>query len=104
MNLISNATYNAAQVDRINRETLSYIESQLKHSYDLVFNSGEPQSVLDAMGTNASTALQVYSAFYEALNTLGMADAIIAPDFNIYQPQSNGTVVYTSAEQVQITE
>ena len=104
MNLISNATYNAAQVDRINRETLSYIESQLKRSYDLVFNGGEPQSVLDAMGTNASTALQVYSAFYQALNTLGMANAIVAPDFNVYQSQSDGSVVYAPVEQVQITE
>jgi hypothetical protein len=96
MNLISQTTNNAAQIDRINRETLSYVQSQLKRSYDLVFNDGDPQPVLDAMGENASTALQIYSAFYQALNTLDIADTIIAPDFSIYQPQSNGTVVYVA--------
>jgi len=97
MSLLPPATLSAAKVNQLDLDTKNYLRSQLIASYATVYNNGNPQPVLDAMGTNASAALNSYSVLYEALNTLGVADGVPPVVLTIYVPNSDGTVTYVPA-------
>jgi hypothetical protein len=94
MPLIPQATLNAAEIDGINRSLTAFIRNQLERSYALVMT--DPQAVLDALGTNAVAALTRYATLYSALSTLGEANGVIAPNFDIFQPQPDGSVLYVA--------
>ena len=49
---------------------------------------------MDALGTQASAALQSYAAIHGVLTALGAADGIPAPDFAKWQINQDGTVTY----------
>ena len=94
MSLIPQATLNAAEIDRINRESVSLDRHQLTRTYALVMES--PQAVLDAMGTQAVSGLTRYAARYAMLAAIGEADGLTAPDYAAFQPREDGTVLYVA--------
>jgi len=94
MSLIPQATLNAAEIDSINRSIVGFVTNQLSRSYALVMQ--DPQAVLSAMGTNAVTALTRYVTLYTALSSIGEADGLAAPDFEVFQPQPDGTVLFVA--------
>jgi hypothetical protein len=51
---------------------------------------------MDAFGTNAARALSVYAAIYQTLTALGEADELTAPDYSLFAPQADGTVIFTA--------
>lgn len=84
----------AALIDSINIEVASYLRAQLQRCYDLLWHTGNPQEVLDALGSNATAALSRYAALYSALQAISEAGTLPNPDLTIYQPQPDGTVIY----------
>lgn len=94
MSLIPQTTLNAAEIDRINREMVSYIRHQLTTSYDLVML--DPQAVLSVMGDKAANALTSYATLHAALDSLGAAAGLTAPNFEVFQPQADGSVIYVA--------
>lgn len=96
MSLIPKPTEIAAELSGINRELISYLRAQARRSYDLANTAGQQQAILDVMGDTAVTAIQTYGAIYQLLTSLGASDGLDAPDTNIFQPQSDGTVVYVA--------
>lgn len=96
MSLIPQATLNAAEIDRINGEITGFVRQQLNRSYAIVMK--DPQAVLDALGSNAVAALSRYAALHTALAAIGEADGMTAPNFDVFQPQKDGTVVYVAPE------
>lgn len=96
MSLISQSTLNATEIDRINAEMLGYVRHQLIRSYELV--AAYPQAVLDALGAEAMTAITRYATFYAALDAVGEAAGVVPPDYAMFAPQPDGTVIYTAPE------
>ena len=96
MSLIPQATLNAAEIDRINGEITGFVRQQLNRSYSLVM--ADPQAVLDALGSNAVAALTRYAAMHSALAAIGEAGGMAAPDFIVFAPQPDGTVLYVAPE------
>jgi len=94
MSLIPQATINAAAINTINREIVTFVRHQLASCFNLVM--ANPQSVLNAMGSNASTALTRYATMYAALAAIGEADGLTAPNFEVFQPQEDGTVIFVA--------
>ena len=86
----------ANEIDYINTEAVSYIRSMMSNAYAKANTASEQQAVMDVFGTNAVNALTVYSTFYDALSTLGQAAGLAVPDFTIFQPQLDGSVVYVA--------
>lgn len=94
MPLIPQATLNAASIDRINQEIVSYLRHQLTASYALVM--ADPQAVLDALGTESVTALTRYATMHAALAAIGESDGLTAPNFDVFIPQGSGNVIYVA--------
>jgi hypothetical protein len=96
MNLLqkSPAQAIAEQIDQINVQTIGFLKSQAKAAYDLANTAGQQQAVMDAFGTNAAQALSVYAAIYQTLESLGHADDLTAPNFDVFTPNQNGTVTH----------
>jgi len=94
MQLIPQPLQNAAEINRINRDMVSYMRCQLAASYALVMS--DPQETLDAMGTEAKDAITRYATMHAALLSLGEAEGIATPDYQMFQPQDNGTVIYVA--------
>ena len=94
MPLIPQATLNAAEIDAINGGITGFIRHQLNRSYALVM--ADPQGVLDALGSNAVSALTRYAALHSALAAIGEAGGMTVPDFTVFQPQQDGTVTYVA--------
>lgn len=96
MSLITPSIQIAAELNSIERETISFLKAQAKKSFALINTPGQEQAVLDAMGTNAIRAVTVYSAVYQALAGLSESNGLDAPDLNVFQPQQDGTVIYVA--------
>lgn len=94
MNLLPQSISIAAQIDSINRETVGFLRSQASRAYHLANTDGNQQAVMDALGTQAASALQAYAAIHGVLAALGASDGIPAPDFSIWQINQGGTVAY----------
>lgn len=92
--LLSPSTLAAAGIDQINRETASFVRAMLQRSYDLLWSTGNPQDVLDAMGTNAATAILRYAYLYTALHAVGEVGTLPEPVGTIYVVNADGTVTY----------
>lgn len=86
----------AEQIDQINVQTIGFLKSQAKAAYNLANTAGQEQAIMDAFGSNAAKALSVYSAIHQTLVLLGHGDGLVAPDFNQFSPQPEGTVIYTA--------
>lgn len=100
MNLttITQAQRTAAEVEQITGETIAFVEFQLKRLHAMASD----QSVLDVFGTNAASALGAYSAFHAALSAVKPDHSAPAPDTTIFQPQSDGRVIYVAPEEPEI--
>ncbi len=94
MSLISPSVSIAAEIDAINRETVNFLRSQSRRAYALANTEGIQQEVMDALGLNATSALQSYALIYTALATLGSSDGVEAPDFSKWQVNQDGTVTF----------
>lgn len=89
----------AAQVDEINRETISYLRAQAARAYNLVNTPGRQQGILNAfpdLGLVPVRALQTYGAFQGALAAIGAAEGLAAPNLSVFQPQKDGAVLYVA--------
>ena len=94
MPLIPQPLINAAEIERINRELVGFIRHQLDRSYSLVM--ADPQAVLDALGTEAKTALMRYVVLHSALKLMDEAGDLANPNYDIFQPQDDGRVIYVA--------
>lgn len=95
MTLLPSSILAAAQIDSINLETESFVRAQLRRAYDLIHSTGDAQSVLDALGTNAALAMMRYGALWQALTAIGAAGDLPEPIATIYVINADGTVTYT---------
>lgn len=84
----------AFQIEQIRKETASFVRSQLKRAYALANTSGEEQAIMDQFGSNAANSVLFYSAFYDALNTIGEVGDAKAADSQKFEPQPDGTVKF----------
>jgi len=84
----------ANEIDSINTEAISFLKSMMSNAFAKANTAGEQQAIMDVFSTNAVNALTVYATFYSAISALGQADGLAAPDFNIFQPQPDGTVIF----------
>jgi hypothetical protein len=98
MNLLpkSPAQAIAEQIDQINVQTIGFLKSQAKAAYDLANTTEQQQAVMDAFGSNAAQALGVYAAIYQTLESLGHAEDLTAPNFEVFSPNQDGSVTYTA--------
>lgn len=96
MNLttITQAQRTAADIEQITAETAAFVEFQLQRLHTMASD----QAVLDVFGTNAVGAISAYSAFYAALNAVEPDHNAPAPDTTVFQPQSDGSVIYVVPE------
>jgi hypothetical protein len=94
MSLLPTPILIAAQIDSINRETVLFLRSQAERAYELANTEGSQQAIMDALGGNASNALQTYAAIHSLLSSLGQADGIPEPDFQKWQVNQDGTVQF----------
>lgn len=85
----------AAEIDLINRETVGFLRAQASRAYALANTPGQQQAVMDALGSQAATAIDTYAAIHAVLTTLGAAADIPAPDFDKWQINQDGTVTFT---------
>jgi hypothetical protein len=92
----TNAEKIAQEIDAINNETIHFIKAVMKNSFNKANTENEQQAIMDVFGSNAVNALTVYSTFYSALAALGQADGLAAPDFTVFSPQPDGTVIYVA--------
>ena len=92
--LLPPSTIAAAGIDQINQETASFVRAQLARSYDLLWTTGNPQDVLDALGNQAAAAVQHYSSLWSALSAIGEAGTLPEPIASIYTINTDGTVTY----------
>jgi hypothetical protein len=106
MNLLpkSPAQAIAEQIDQINVQTIGFLKSQAKAAYDLANTPNQEQAIMDAFGTNAARALSVYAAIYQTLAALGEADELTAPDYSLFSPQVDGTVIFTAPSEPELSE
>lgn len=84
----------AFQIEQIRKETASFVRSQLKKAYALANTPGEEQAIMDQFGANASKSVLFYSAFYDALQTIGETGDAKPADPQKFQPQPDGTVTF----------
>lgn len=84
----------ANEIDAINTEAIRFIKSMMSNAYAKANTAGEQQAIMDVFGANAVNALTVYSTFHSALNALGQADGLVAPDLSMFTPQPDGRVTY----------
>lgn len=96
MSLITTSAEIAAELNSIEKQTVSFLKTMASRSFALVNTPGQEQAVLDAMGSNAIRAVTVYSAVYQALTDVGEADGLDAPDLSVFQPQQDGTVLFVA--------
>lgn len=96
MPLITTAAEIAAELNSIERQTIGFLKSMASRSFALINTPGHQQAVLDFMGDKAIRAVTVYSAVYGALDQVGEADGLDAPDLNVFQPQPDGTVIFVA--------
>lgn len=94
MSLIPQSTAIAAEIDAINRETVNFLRSQSKRAYTLANTPNMQQDVMDALGTNAASALQSYALIHAALVSLNADSGIEPPDFTKWQVNQDGTVTF----------
>jgi ABC-type hemin transport system substrate-binding protein len=106
MNLLpkSPAQAIAEQIDQINVQTIGFLKSQAKAAYDLANTPSQEQAIMDAFGKNAARALSVYAAIYQTLAALGEADELTAPDYSLFAPQADGTVIYNALSEPEPSE
>ena len=97
MALITPSQQAVANIDRINTETASFVKAQLNQAYSELWKTGNPQDVLDDLGTNAVAALANYATLYGALDSLGLASGVAPAVETVYVPNNDGTVTYTPA-------
>jgi hypothetical protein len=86
----------ANEIDAINTEAISFIKAMMSNAFAKANTADEQQAIMDVFGTNAVNALTVYATFYSAISTLGQADGLAAPDFTLFQPQPDGTVIFVA--------
>jgi len=100
MNLLSKtqAQAIAEQIDQINVQTIGFLKSQAKAAYELANTPNQQQAIMDAFGANAAQALSVYAAIYQTLESLGHADDLTAPNFEVFTPNQNGTVTHNKLQ------
>ena len=96
MALIPKPTQIAARIEKINEQTISFLRSQAKNAYSLVTTEGEEQAILDVLGTQASEAVTIYGTFYNALESLGEADGLTAPNPEVFVANADGSVTYVA--------
>ncbi len=96
MSLLSQEIIIASEIDGINRESVSFLRAQAKRAYDLANTEGLQQQIMDALGTNAATALQSYAAIHGVLSALGAAEGIPEPDFEKWTVNNDGTVIFNA--------
>lgn len=92
----TNAEKIAQEIDAINNEAVNFIKAMMKNSFDKANTPNEQQAIMDVFGNNAVNALTVYSTFYNALDALDQANGLAVPDFTVFSPQPDGTVIYVA--------
>jgi hypothetical protein len=93
---------NAAVIAEIISSVPPFIVSQMARAYELVNTPGQEQSILDAMpdfGVRPAEALTLYATIQAALQSIGLAGNLTAPDFEVFSPNEDGTVTYTAPPQ-----
>lgn len=96
MTLVPKTTQIAVQIEQINEQTINFLRAQAKRAYSLVTTKGEEQAILDVLGTQAAEALTIYSTLYSALESLGKADGLTAPDPAVFVTNENGSITYVA--------
>lgn len=101
MSLIQKSTAEkiANEIDAINTEAISFIKAMMSNAFAKANTAGEQQAIMDVFGTNAVNALTVYATFHSAISALGQADGLSSPDFTVFQPQADGTVIVVAPPQ-----
>jgi hypothetical protein len=89
---ITAAQRTAADIEQITADTISFVEARLNQLHSL---SSDPD-VLAVFGTNAVSALTMYSAFLQALSAVKPDHSAPTFDPEIFQPQPDGSVVYAA--------
>jgi hypothetical protein len=89
----------AAELVALMQGSVGYDRTIAEKSYALVTDGGDPQSVFDAIrdidpSITPAAALGYYAGKYAALAAIDKVDKLVAPDFQVFQIQQNGDVLY----------
>lgn len=91
----TNAQRIAEDIDAAQQELLNHVEAMLSTIYSKVNTAGEQQAILDAFGANAASAITAYVAMYQAVAAINPATSVPVPDLAMFQPQPDGSVIYS---------
>jgi len=86
----------AEQIDSTQNELLNHVESVLRNIHAAANTDGEQQAILDVFGTGAIAALTKYGTLHAAISALNPATSVPVPDLTVFQPQSDGTVLFVA--------
>ena len=92
----TNAQRIAEEIDASQQELLNHVEAMLSTIYAKVNTASEQQSILDAFGANAASAISAYVAMFQAVAAINPATSVPVPDLAIVQPQPDGSVLYVA--------
>lgn len=99
---MSNTTHTiTSEIASIVTNTTQLLVLQMHRAAILLNTPGKQQAILDAMpdfGITAKQAVEMYTAFYNLLDDLGMAQDITPPDPAVFQVQEDGSVVYVAPQ------
>jgi len=97
-NLINKTTaqIKAEKMDALQSELQNHVESILSLIYAEANTEGEQQAILDVFGTGATAALTKYATLHAAISALNPATSVPVPDLTVFQPQSDGTVLFVA--------
>lgn len=82
----------ATQLDVLITNTHGVVKNALNKGYKLLADADDPQAVLDSFGTKAIVLFSQYEAYRQLLASFG--DIVEAPTGS-FDPQPDGTVIYT---------
>jgi anti-sigma factor RsiW len=124
MPLLTNAQKTAARLDEMNEQVASHLEAIGKEAFTLANTPGQEQEIMDALGTQATSALagfgvlqlasllfaaigkgktdevlQILQSLAPSLADLKVVSPVPAANLEIFQPQPDGTVAYAPPEQ-----
>jgi hypothetical protein len=94
----------ANEIDSINTEVISFLKAMMSNAYAKANTAGQQQAVMDAFGSNAAQALGVYAVIYQTLESLGHAEDLTAPNFEVFSPNQDGSVTYTAPPEPEPSE
>ena len=89
----------AAQLAQNINSVVPFLRAMAQESFALANTPGSQQAIMDALpdfGITADEALTVYVAIHGSLVSLGHAEGLSAPDYAVFVPQEDGTVLYVA--------